>query len=78
MSDDEFRDPNEETNCRFQGAKETLSTFSSHDPPPWKIGDRLNDFVLQKLLGSGSSGFVYRALDSRTNRPCALKLLKDA
>ena len=78
MSDDEFQDPNEETNCRLQGAKETLSTFSSHDPPPWKTGDQLNDFVLQKLLGSGSSGFVYRVLDARTGRCCALKLLKVA
>jgi serine/threonine protein kinase len=76
MSDDGFRDPNEETSCRLQAAKETLGASSSHDPPPWEAGDQLNEFVLQKLLGSGSSGFVYRAFDIKTGRCTALKLLK--
>ncbi len=68
MSDDDFRDPDEETQFRWQREKETLGASSSHDPPPWKEGDQLNDFVLEKLLGSGSSGFVYRVLDVKTNR----------
>lgn len=76
MSDDGFQDPNEETRCRLQGAKETLGASSSHDPPPWEVGEQLHEFVLQKLLGSGTSGFVYRAFDIRTSRCCALKLLK--
>ncbi len=75
-NDDEYKDPSRETNFRWQREKETLGENSSHDPPPWNVGDQLNDFVLEKLLGSGSSGFVYRALDVKTNRRCALKLLK--
>ncbi|MGI9470610.1 MAG: serine/threonine-protein kinase PknK [Rubripirellula sp.] len=76
MHDELFRDPSKETNFRWQDDKETLGDASSNDPPPWNEGDVLSGFVLQKLLGSGSSGFVYRALDEKTNRTCALKLLK--
>ena len=76
MSDEDFREPDEETQFRWQGEKETLGASSSRDPPPWQEGDQLNDFILEKLLGSGSSGFVYRVLDVKTNRRCALKLLK--
>lgn len=78
MSDDAFDisfDPSKETRFRWQREKETLGASSHHSEPPWKEGDQLHDFVLERLLGSGSSGFVYRALDVRTNRRCALKLL---
>ncbi len=76
MSDGDFRNPDEETRSRWQGEKETLGASSNHEPPPWKDGDQLNDFILEKLLGSGSSGFIYRVLDVKTKRRCALKLLK--
>ena len=77
MHDEVFHDPSKETNFRWQDDKETLGDSSAGGPPPWNAGDQLNDFVLEKLLGSGSSGFVFRALDVRTNRRCALKLLKN-
>ena len=44
-------------------------------PPPWEIGQRLGDFRLEHLLGQGSSGYVFRALDLVTRRRCALKIL---
>ncbi len=78
MSDDAFdlfHDPSKETNIPCQHEKETRGGSANHRPPPWKEGDQLNDFVLERLLGSGSSGFVYRVLDVRTNRRCAMKLL---
>ena len=71
-----FRDPSEDTQRRFQGEKETHNGVWSNEPPPWKEGDSLGGFVLKKLLGSGSSGFVYRAWDTKTSRHCALKLLR--
>ena len=71
-----FRDPNEDTQRRFQGEKETHNGVWSNEPPPWKEGESLGGFDLKKLLGSGSSGFVYRAWDTTTGRHCALKLLR--
>lgn len=73
MSDDAFdifHDPSKETNFRWQREKETLGGSALHGPPPWNEGDQLHDFVLEKLLGRGSSGFVYRAMDVKTNRHC--------
>lgn len=76
MHDEVFHSPSKETNRRKQHCRETLTSNSSGDPPPWDEGDELNGFVLQELLGSGSSGFVFRALDTRTNRTSALKILR--
>jgi hypothetical protein len=75
--DDQFAPTSSETRVRVQGDRETARGDRSADrvSPPWKIGDRLNDFVLEKMLGKGTSGFVYRALDLVTHRRCALKLL---
>ncbi len=73
----EYQDPSQETRVRVQDDNETARFGSSvdHVRPPWKLGDQLNDFVLEKYLGRGASGFVYRALDTVTQRRCALKLL---
>ncbi len=76
MNDDDILPDDEDTNSRWQGEKETISESSRHEPPPWRVGEQLNDFVLEKLLGSGSSGFVYRVWDTRAKRHCALKILK--
>ena len=76
MHDDLSPDPSKETLLRKQDSKVTLASTSSSDTPPWQEGDELHGFVLQKLLGTGSSGFVYRALDQTTQRTCALKLLR--
>ena len=75
-NDDLLRGPDKETNCRRQNEKETIGCSSHREPPPWKVGQRLGDFILEELLGSGSSGFVYRVLDVATDRRCALKLLR--
>ena len=76
MHDEHFRDPSEETSLRIQDDKETLGERSSTSRSPWKEGDCLDGFLLEKMLGSGSSGVVFRALDLKTERRCALKLLK--
>ncbi len=77
MVDDKFKEPSRDTRVRIQGDKDTARGDGSTDDvrPPWKIGQQLNDFVLEELLGKGSSGFVYRALDQLAQRRCALKLL---
>jgi hypothetical protein len=76
MHDEIFRDPSKETNLRIQDDKETLRERSKASPSPWNEGDYLDGFLLEKKLGSGSSGVVFRALDITTERRCALKLLK--
>jgi tRNA A-37 threonylcarbamoyl transferase component Bud32 len=60
-----------------EGGRETQHAGmpSRRQPPPWPIGHRLGDFELEVLLGQGSSGYVFRALDLVTKRRCALKIL---
>lgn len=69
-----FGEPGE-TPKRWQFGKDTLGD-TRHEPPPWKEGNKLGHFILQKLLGCGGSGFVYRVLDTKTNQSCALKILR--
>ncbi len=81
MSDFLFDDQN--TPHRSQFGRDTIGD-SQQQPPPFGEGDRLGEFVLEKLLGSGGSGFVYRALDTDAGRErgctkskrCALKVLR--
>src|ERR1700719_1710324 len=42
--------------------------------PPTRIADR---YQLQEKLGEGAMGVVWRALDSRTGGPVAIKIMKD-
>ena len=78
MHDEIYRDPSKETSLRIQNAKETLLERSKTSPSPWKEGDCLDGFLLEKKLGSGSSGVVFRVFDTTTERRCALKLLKSS
>ena len=76
MHDEIFRDPSKETSLRVQDDKETLRERAKASHSPWNEGDCLDGFLLEKKLGSGSSGVVFRAFDTKTERRCALKLLK--
>ena len=69
--------PSRETRVRDQGDRETWRQPHSarKQAPPWNAGDVWGDFVLERRLGDGSSGFVYRALDRVSGRHSALKLL---
>jgi len=44
---------------------------------PVLTGQRLGVYELQALLGTGGMGVVYRALDTKLNRPVAIKFLAD-
>jgi serine/threonine protein kinase/Tol biopolymer transport system component len=42
-----------------------------------KPGDKLGPYRIESVIGEGGMGVVYRALDTRLNRPVAVKLLFD-
>jgi tRNA A-37 threonylcarbamoyl transferase component Bud32 len=80
ISDDLCLPPNpgSETKLRIAKARETIggSDDTAVDPPIWKIGDIVQGFLLEKLLGSGVTSSVYRVREIDTGRIYALKLLR--
>ncbi len=76
--DDSFLTPrSSDTQVRPQHKRETYRAAgnASRRTSPWKEGDRLGSFELGKLLGQGSSGFVFEAFDLNRQWRCALKIL---
>jgi serine/threonine protein kinase/Tol biopolymer transport system component len=41
------------------------------------IGSQLGPYRIEELLGAGGMGYVYRALDTKLNRPVAIKFLAE-
>ncbi len=77
MKFDVRRDPSSDTKVGLHADHETHCRIDNDQPPPWKEGDRLHGFILERLLGSGSSGFVYRAVEvAGDQKRQALKLLR--
>jgi serine/threonine protein kinase len=82
MSDIPFAN-DDNTPARSQFGRDTIGD-AQHEPPPRNEGEMLGEFVLEKLLGRGGSGFVYRALDTKAGQEvgcckpkrCALKVLR--
>ncbi len=71
-------EPGTETKIRFAKTRETTHGANDVriDPPMWKVGDVLEGYILEKLLGSGVTSSVYRVRDVITGRNFALKLLR--
>jgi serine/threonine protein kinase len=71
----DFYDSDCPTPVRWQGAKETVCSRRRSDSP-FDLGDEIGHFVIEQLLGYGSSGFVYRATDQQTGHQNAIKILR--
>src|SRR6202521_3032886 len=41
------------------------------------LGSQVGSYRIESVLGAGGMGTVYRALDTKLNRPVAVKLLSD-
>ncbi len=54
------------------------ATLTSPPPPPPPRLPRIPGFDLQRIVGRGGNGIVYRAIEERLNRPVAVKLLLGA
>jgi serine/threonine protein kinase len=54
------------------------SGFSGRSAGPLAAGARLGPYVVDGLIAAGNMGAVYRARDTRLNRPVALKVLAPA
>ena len=50
--------------------------MSGHGPSI-PVGDRIGGYQVEAALGAGGMGVVYRALDTKLNRPVAIKFLSD-
>ncbi len=46
-------------------------------PMAVEFGTHLGPYRIEAALGRGGMGMVYRALDTKLNRPVAIKLLSD-
>jgi len=53
------------------------SAGSDGRPLAVKAGDQLGPYRIEGVIGEGGMGVVYRALDTKLNRPVAVKLLFD-
>lgn len=73
---DPFGDRGNETKVGLQADRETDGHAHLECPPPWTGGDKLGDFFLERLLGCGSSSWVYLARHCANNERLALKLLR--
>ena len=47
------------------------------EPRPLNAGTQLGVYKIESVLGEGGMGTVYRALDTKLNRPVAIKVLSD-
>ncbi len=52
-----------------------MDTSADNTTPMPEIGDRVDHFLLQESLGCGSSCFVFRAQDEKTNQQVAVKIV---
>jgi len=56
----------------------TMSSDGVSTPEETMVGRTLGPYHVEAIIGEGGMGVVYRALDTKLNRPVAIKVLSDA
>lgn len=73
-TDSSYRAPS--TIQRPQGRDTLLGSQCARDVPAWPPGHRVDDFLIEDVLGSGVTSTVYRVLQMSTGKRFALKVLR--
>jgi serine/threonine-protein kinase len=61
-----------------EGALRAAAKELAHDGTQFRTGQKIGNYEIQQLLGSGGMGEVYRARDTKLDRDVAIKVLPEA
>jgi serine/threonine protein kinase len=71
------RPSSRKTHCAKHNSAGCTEPCVPYNGATMRIGRQLGSYHLEAQIGAGGMGSVYRALDTRLNRPVAIKVLSD-